>query len=99
MKGNLQPQIHQWYQSVDGNLYFEVVAIDDAALTVEIQLFDGCVDEFERESWKELDLVLAFPPEDANAPFENMVSQEDAQDSCFNIDSIEPDSFEGTEAE
>ena len=59
----LYPVIGQWFRRPSGTL-FEVVAIDDAARTVEIQQFDGTIDEVDIESWPELFLVEVSAPED-----------------------------------
>ena len=57
------PAIGQWFRRPNGTL-FEVVAIDEDAATVEIQQFDGTIDEFDIERWPELLLVEASAPED-----------------------------------
>lgn len=44
-----QPGIGEWYR-LRGEL-FEVVAVDDADGTVEVQTFDGTLQEFELEDW------------------------------------------------
>ena len=43
---------------------FEVVAVDEDDRTIEIQHFDGTVEEFEVDAWNELPLVEVQPPED-----------------------------------
>jgi hypothetical protein len=45
-----QPGIGSWYRLHDSEL-FEVVAIDDTAGTVEVQFFDGTLEEFELHDW------------------------------------------------
>ncbi len=45
-----QPGIGDWYRLHDSEL-FEVVAIDDTAGTVEVQFFDGTLEEFELNDW------------------------------------------------
>ena len=57
------PVIGQWFRRPNGTL-FEVVAIDESALTVEIQLYDGTIDEIDIERWPALLLTEASPPED-----------------------------------
>jgi hypothetical protein len=57
------PVIGQWFRRPNGTL-FEVVAIDEGAMTVEIQQFDGTVDEFDIERWPDLLLTEASAPED-----------------------------------
>ena len=57
------PVIGQWFRRPNGTL-FEVVAIDEEAMTVEIQQFDGTVDEFDIERWPDLLLTEVSAPED-----------------------------------
>jgi hypothetical protein len=57
------PVIGQWFRRPNGTL-FEVVAIDEGAMTVEIQQFDGTVDEFDIERWPDLLLTEASAPKD-----------------------------------
>ena len=49
----IKPIVGQWYRGGTNEL-FEVVAIDDADETIEIQYFDGTVTEIEFEAWQEL---------------------------------------------
>ena len=57
------PVIGQWFRRPNGTL-FEVVAIDEDDATVEIQQFDGTIDELDIERWPELLLTEASAPED-----------------------------------
>ena len=57
------PAIGHWFRRPNGTL-FEVVAIDDDAATVEIQLFDGTIGEIDMENWPNLLLVEVSAPED-----------------------------------
>ena len=45
-----QPSIGNWYRLSGGEI-FEVVAVDDDDGTIDIQYFDGTVEEMEREDW------------------------------------------------
>jgi hypothetical protein len=62
-----QPGIGDWYRLNGGSL-FEVVALDDDDGTVEIQYFDGTVEEMDMEDWESQwedgALESAEPPED-----------------------------------
>ena len=49
------PVIGHWYRRTNGTL-FEVVAVDEQDATVELQFFDGTIDEIELEN--EADLVI-----------------------------------------
>src|SRR5512142_455084 len=62
-----QPGIGDWYRLNSGSL-FEVVAYDDDDGTIEIQYFDGTVEEMDTEDWEsqwaDRALEAAEPPED-----------------------------------
>lgn len=57
------PVIGQWFRRPNGTL-FEVVTIDEDAMTVEIQQFDGTIDELDIERWPDLLLTEISAPED-----------------------------------
>ena len=62
-----QPNIGNWYK-VTGGETFEVVALDEDDGTIEIQYFDGTVEEMDVEDWESQwedgALETAEPPED-----------------------------------
>ena len=57
------PVIGHWYRSPNGNL-FEVVAVDEKDATVELQFFDGTIDEVDLETWPSLLIETVGAPED-----------------------------------
>ena len=59
----IEPVIGQWYTR-PGRSIFEVVAIDDGARTIELQHFDGTVDELDRDAWDNTYIEPAEAPED-----------------------------------
>ena len=63
----LKPEIGAWYRGIT-NALFEIVAIDDEDQTIEIQYFDGTVEEMEFEAWNEMlkdeSIEAADAPED-----------------------------------
>ena len=63
-----QPNIGDWYRQKEGGALFEVVAFDDDDGTIEIQYFDGTVEEMDIEDWEgqwdDGALETAEPPED-----------------------------------
>lgn len=63
------PVIGQWFRRPNGTL-FEVVAIDDDDRTVEIQQFDGTLDELDIERWPDLLLTEISAPEDWSGSFD-----------------------------
>ena len=61
------PTIGEWYRYSGGEL-FEVVACDDDEGTIEIQHFDGTVEELDYDdwnaSWQDREIEAAAAPED-----------------------------------
>jgi hypothetical protein len=57
------PVIGHWFKRPNGTL-FEVVAIDEEDATVEIQQYDGTIDEIEVETWSNMLLTEVAAPED-----------------------------------
>jgi hypothetical protein len=60
-----QPAIGEWYRIIGGDL-FEVVAVDEDDATIEIQHFDGTIEEMDFEEWQSQWEDGAF--ENAEAP-------------------------------
>jgi len=57
------PEIGAWFRGGDGKT-FEVVAVDDKEQTVEIQHFDGTVEEVDVDGWREMGAQPIEAPED-----------------------------------
>ncbi|NOR37537.1 MAG: hypothetical protein GQ577_12385 [Woeseiaceae bacterium] len=57
------PTIGKWFRRPDGTL-LEVVAVDEDDGTIEIQFFDGTIDEVEIDAWRGQFLIEAAAPED-----------------------------------
>jgi len=72
MSTRFEPEVGNWYKDEEG-MSFEVVAADEAGGTVEIQYFDGAVEELDAEAWYAMELVPREPPEDWSGPFDDLV--------------------------
>ncbi|MGD8429127.1 MAG: hypothetical protein PVH31_01865 [Ectothiorhodospiraceae bacterium] len=71
MVNELEPVVGQWYWHHDKGQPFVVVSVNgDAA--VEIQHFDGDVEEVDLEAWREMDIELGEPPEDWTGPADDL---------------------------
>jgi len=57
------PEIGNWFRGDNGKT-FEVVAVDDKDRTIEIQHFDGTLEEIDAEGWQEMAAQPIDPPED-----------------------------------
>ena len=62
-KANPAPAIGEWYRRPGGDS-FEVVAIDQDDRTIEIQYFDGTIEEIEFDDWLEDEIEATEAPED-----------------------------------
>jgi len=77
MGNRLPPVVGNWYSHRDKGALFQVVALDEIAGTVEIQEFDGDLDELDLDEWRSLLVEAAAQPEDWGGP----------------LDDVEPDEF------
>jgi hypothetical protein len=57
------PRIGDWYQAINGDR-FEIVALDEEEATLEIQHYDGAVEELDFDSWNEMEVSNIEQPED-----------------------------------
>ncbi|MDX1593778.1 MAG: DUF6763 family protein [Gammaproteobacteria bacterium] len=80
-----EPRIGDWYRNHQQQT-FEVVAYDPEEDTVEIQYFDGDVEELELDAWNELEINPVDPPEDWSGPFDGIGREEmgDVETPGFN---------------
>jgi hypothetical protein len=60
---NPAPVVGKWYARPGGES-FEIVAFDPDDGSIEIQYFDGTIEELDLEDWREEQILPAVPPED-----------------------------------
>jgi hypothetical protein len=72
MIGELEPIEGNWYQHLDKERDFMVVDVNKREGTVDIQYFDGDIEELEMEEWEEMDLEEIEPPEDWTGPLDDL---------------------------
>ena len=65
-------RIGQWYLRWDKGEVFQVTGRDERSRTLEIQTFDGDLDEVDEAAWTTLPLSLAEPPEDWTGPIDDV---------------------------
>lgn len=70
MTSTADPVVGEWYHMPEKAQKFQVVAIDDHSDTVEIQYFDGNVDEMDLAAWYALDVEHIEEPEDWTGPMD-----------------------------
>ena len=71
MQYHIHPHIGNWYQSTEFPEVFEVVALEGGhEELIEIQFFNGDIEEVDKETWTHLHLFEIAPPEDWSGAFE-----------------------------
>ena len=76
MIGELDPIEGNWYHNLDKEQDFMVVDVSVKEGTVDIQHFDGDIEELEMEEWEEMDLEETEPPEDWTGPLDDLESDD-----------------------
>ena len=64
------PIIGNRYYHPDKEQRFQVVAIDEESQAVEVQYFDGTLDEHELETWYQLNIETCEAPENWSGPLD-----------------------------
>jgi hypothetical protein len=72
MPNHHKPIVNQWYHHLDKGQRFYVTAVDEDDNTVEIQHFDGDVDEFDLSEWSQLKIEPIEQPEDWTGPVDDI---------------------------
>ena len=66
------PVEDQWYRQRDKGLSFQVIFVDRDDGIVEMQHFDGDVEEMDLVDWYGLDIEPISPPEDWTGPMDDI---------------------------
>ncbi len=72
MAKRIEAAVGQWYAHRDKGEMFRVVAVDGAAGVIEIQLFDGDVEELDTDDWLAMDIEAVEAPEDWTGPYDEI---------------------------
>jgi hypothetical protein len=75
MLNRLAPAVGQWYRNEQGAV-FEVVAFEKEAGVIEIQHFDGAVEELDIDSWYSQMPKASAAPEDWSGPFDDLLADD-----------------------
>ncbi len=80
MARDLEPRVGKWYKHLDKGQLFRVIDVDEDNDTIEVQHFDGDLEQFESSEWFEMDLARAAQPEDWTGPVDD-IERDDLPDS------------------
>jgi len=79
----LDPVVGNWYQHTDNDQKFTVLDLDQEEGVVEIQYFDGDLDQIDLDDWYELVLEPIGAPEDWTGAMDGV--EEDIEDDGWPI--------------
>ena len=80
MGRDYDPVPGQWYEDLDDEVVFMVLSIDPDEELVQIQHEDGEIEEFDLDTWHELDLNKTVQPEGWSASVPNAAEDEEDWD-------------------
>lgn len=84
---HVEPTIGYWYDAKNYSETFRVVAFDTEHDAVEIQYFDGEIEEMDFDTWHAINPHEIAEPEEAMAPYE--MEREDILDLLNQIETEE----------
>lgn len=67
----LSPVVGNWYKDNEDRV-FEVVSFDEEDRYIEIQYFEGEIDEMDLDGWESLSVESVAAPEDWSGPFDDL---------------------------
>lgn len=72
MAKSTDPIADQWYHYPQKAQKFQVTAIDETSDSVEVQYFDGTIDEFTLTEWYAMEVEPVATPEDWTGPMDRI---------------------------
>lgn len=72
MSTEIDPIEDNWYRHVDKGQMFVVISVDNDGGVIELQYFDGDIEEIDKETWYELSIEGIEPPEDWTGPMDKL---------------------------
>ncbi|PIE83176.1 MAG: hypothetical protein CSA09_03690 [Candidatus Contendobacter odensis] len=81
---DVDPIIGNWYRNHDTGNDFEVIATDEDIQLIEIQYFDGELEELDLDAWHELPIELIEGPDHWSGSFDDTDANEDYDEADEN---------------
>ncbi|MGL6223402.1 MAG: DUF6763 family protein [Steroidobacteraceae bacterium] len=97
MSRDYEPQAGQWYEDLDNEESFQVLAVDPDEEIIRIQWPDREIREIDLDQWNEMDLELAVAPEGWVDDVEEDDEEEDEEDDWEDEEDDEDDDWDDDE--
>jgi hypothetical protein len=72
MANLLRPVVGNWYRHLDKGGVFQIVDANEEEDWVEVQSFEGDIEEFSGAEWRALEIGPAEQPEDWTGPYDDI---------------------------
>jgi hypothetical protein len=82
------PVVGRWYRHLQKGETFQVIGINGGGEPVQVQLFDGNIEEIPRDEWRATPMQACAPPEDWSGPYDD-VERDDAGHSEAEVEAAE----------
>jgi len=92
-----EPQAGQWYEDLDNEESFQVLAVDPDEEIIRIQWPDREIREIDLDQWNEMDLELAVAPEGWVDDVAEDDEEEDEEDDWEDEEDDEDDDWDDDE--
>jgi hypothetical protein len=99
MDNELDPVVGSWYRHTEKGQLFRVVAFDEDRGIVELQHFDGDLEEIDASDWFDMDIEPAEAPEDWAGPVDGAETDDSAYDKTARPWKDSPEERESDEEE
>ncbi len=99
MATDAEPVVGDWYQRLDKGQKFQVVAVSEDDGVVQMQHFDGDMEEVDIDAWYEMDLKPIALPEDWTGPIDEMETEDLGSETKMSNKEWDPDTDEWDETE
>lgn len=76
MSHDFEPLVGHWYRHLDKGQAFEVIAVDESQAMVEVQHYDGDLEELDLDFWYEMDIEPTAMPEDWSGPLDDVAADD-----------------------
>lgn len=75
LRAHERPVVGAWYWDIEHSIQFEIVAIESnrdgkSSVSIEIQYFDGELEELDLDTWYGMHVVSISAPKDWTGPYE-----------------------------
>ena len=98
MAREYEPVVGQWYENIEEDDCFRVLAVDEDAELIRIEYLDGDIEEIEADIWAEFDLDKIEQPEGWSGE-EVGEPDDDDDDDCDEADDEDDDGDEDDDSD